>query len=183
MRGRCAGEICASTLGVAPSGRHAPLFHNIQKTRVAQREGVDIAILKHDANAKRSRASGGGVGWGGGGRERERTNVREGAREGGREGGRRKIHYYTIIILITVKNNQGNQPPPSQLLIHTVATYQVYLLFIFILVHPIPQVKPRLYTFKVKTPKMYYGDLGLVSNKQRAPLIAKDGDERMRHFS
>ena len=25
MRGRCAGEICASTLGVAPSGRHVAL--------------------------------------------------------------------------------------------------------------------------------------------------------------
>ena len=108
-----------------------------------------------------------GVGWGGGEEgERERTNVREGGREGGR-----KIQYYTKIILITVKNNQGNQPPPSQ------------LSFIFILVHPIPQVKPRLHTFKVKTSKMYYGDIGLVSNKQRAPLIAKDGDERMRHFS
>ena len=111
---------------MAPPRRHAPLFHHINKTRVARREGVDIAILKHDDNAKRSRAS--GVGWGGGGGgRRERTNVREGGREGGRE-----IHCYTIIILTTVKKNQGNQPPPSQLLIHTVATYQVYLYYLYL---------------------------------------------------
>ena len=108
-----------AVVGLPTPPGHVALFHNIKKTRVAQREGVDITILKHDVNAKISRASGGGEEVEG---ERERTNVREGGREGGR-----KIHYYTIIILITVKNNQGNQPPPSQLLIHTVATYQVLI--------------------------------------------------------